>query len=430
MQEHAWLRLQPLWYGIFYVMLVFTTALVMIDIALPAGSSIAILGLSALLGLWYGCCISTFARRLRSSELILLAYLALGWGLWFWLTLLDSSYMLLLFGLYPQALSFGSLRWKILHIVILTALSLWRQVIILGGYGGSLLLTIAATICGIFMTFFIEAIIRQSKERHRLLQELEEARHELAVAERRAGVMEERQRLAHEIHDTLVQGFTSIVMHLEAAEGERGGEGALLTNGETWQRHLEQARHTARENLIEARRLMWALQPKAFDHAKLPEALTHLTNSWSGENGVAASVTITGDACTLRPEIEVTLLRAAQEALANVGRHAHADKVTVTLSYMDDEVALDVQDDGCGFDMQQLAALPDGCTVSGFGLKALRERVAQLDGKVAIESASGEGTTIAVMLPVEKNPVTSHLCSSAIDEMRASSTRVAGQRKP
>jgi signal transduction histidine kinase len=408
MQEHAWLRLQPLWYGIFYVMLVFTMVLVLTDMVRSAGSSVAILGLSVLLGLWYGCCISAFSRHLQRSPLILLAYLALGWGLWFWLTLLDSSYMLLLFGLYPQALCFGSTSWKIFHIVFLTLLSLWRQVLFLRGFGGSLLVTIAATICGILMTFFIEAIIRQSRERHRLLRELEETRHELAVAERRAGVTEERQRLAHEIHDTLVQGFTSIVMHLEAAEG------VMVSDKETGQRHLEQARHTARENLIEARRLMWALQPKAFDHARLPEALTHLTNSWSEENKVAASVTITSSACSLRPEIEVTLLRAAQEALVNAARHAHAEMVTITLSYMKDEVALDVQDDGCGFDMQQLPALPDGHTASGFGLKALRERVAQLNGRLSIESVPGEGTTIAVALPVVSNE--SFLCADVAFE--------------
>ncbi len=414
MQEHAWLRLQPLWYGIFYTVLVFTMALVLLDTGRLSGLSVAILGLSVLLALWYGCCMSAFARRLRRSELILLAYLALGWGLWFWLTLLDSSFMLLLFGLYPQVFCFGSLRWKIVHVVILTLLSLWRQMLFLRGFGASLVLTIAATLCGILMTFFIEAIIRQSRERHRLLRELEETRRELAVAERRAGVTEERQRLAHEIHDTLVQGFTSIVMHLEAAQVAYEVEEELSSRREMWRNHLEQARHTARENLLEARRLTWALQPKALDHAELPEALTHLTKSWSEERNVVANISITGAIYSLRPEIEVTLLRAAQEALANVGRHAHADRVTVTLSYMENEVALDVQDDGCGFAMQRLAALPDRRTVSGFGLKALRERVAQLRGRLSIESAPGEGTTIAVGLPVIGNE--SLRCSDVVLE--------------
>jgi signal transduction histidine kinase len=270
-------------------------------------------------------------------------------------------------------------------------------VLLLKGFDGSLFVTLAATICGILMTLFIEAIIRQSRERHRLLNELEVTRHELAVAERQAGVAEERQRLAREIHDTLVQGFTSIVMHLEAAEG------ALPSDKKTLQRHLDQARRTARENLVEARRVMWALQPKAFDHAELPEVLTHLTTNWSEENKVAASATITGAACSLRPEIEVTLLRAAQEALANAGKHAHASLVTVTLSYMEDEVVLDVQDDGCGFDTEQLPASPAGQAANGFGLKALRERVEQLSGTLSIESTSGEGTTIAVALPAVSN---------------------------
>jgi signal transduction histidine kinase len=247
------------------------------------------------------------------------------------------------------------------------------------------------------MTFFIEAIIRQSRERHLLLQELEVTRHELAVAERQAGVIEERQRLAREIHDTLVQGFTSIVMQLEAAEGVLSFDSKML------QKHLDQARRTARENLIEARRLMWALQPQAFDHASLPEVLTHLTSSWSEENRVIANAIITGVTCSLRPEIEVTLLRAAQEALANAGKHAHASQVTVTLSYMEDEVVLDVQDNGRGFDTEQLSVCLAGEATSGFGLKALRERVAQLNGTLSIESAPGEGTTVAVALPAVCN---------------------------
>ncbi len=396
MHDHVWIRLLPLWYGIFYVMLVFTMILTLTDASRSSGSSVAILGLSALLGIWYGFCMAPLSQRLQRHLLLSLGYLVIGWGLWFWLTLFDSSYMLLLFGLYPQVFFFRPMPWKIFDAVILTILSLWRQVLLLKGFDGSLLVTLIATICGILMTLFIEAIIRQSRERDRLLHELEATRHELAIAERQAGVTEERQRLAREIHDTLVQGFTSIVMHLEAAEG------ALPSDKETLQRHLDQARRTARENLIEARRLMWALQPKAFDHAELPEVLNHLTSSWSEEHKVAASATITGAARSLRPEIEVTLLRAAQEALANAARHAHASRVTVTLSYMEDEVVLDVQDDGRGFDVEQLPAFPDGQTANGFGLKALRERVAQLSGMLSIESAPGEGPDAVLEMEVHQ----------------------------
>jgi signal transduction histidine kinase len=141
---------------------------------------------------------------------------------------------------------------------------------------------------------------------------------------------------------------------------------------------------------------MWALQPKILDHAQLPEVLTHLAEQWSLEHRVAASVTITGAPCPLRPEIEVILLRVAQEALTNAGKHAHASTVTITLSYMEDEIMLDVQDDGCGFDLDVLPISLE--PMSGFGLQALRERVERVGGMLSIESTPGEGTTIAVAL--------------------------------
>ena len=112
-----------------------------------------------------------------------------------------------------------------------------------------------------------------------------------------------------------------------------------------------------------------------------------------------ALATITGTSRSLLPEIESTLLRAAQETLTNAGKYAHAQRVTVTISYMDEVVVLDVQDDGSGFDSAQLHVSPPGQPSSGFGLKALRQRVELLGGTLSIESSPGEGTTIAVALP-------------------------------
>jgi signal transduction histidine kinase len=399
MHDHAWLRLLPLWYGIFYVMLALSTVLALLD-ASPRSveAYAAILGLSTLLACWYAACIVPRFQHIRYRPLIALIYLAVGWGLWFWITLYHPIYQFLLFGLYPQIFFFRSLPWKIFDAIILTILSIAQQVLLLNGFDATLLITLAAAISGILMTFFIEAIIRQSRERHRLLQELAMTRHELALAERRAGVMGERQRLAREIHDTLVQGFASIVMHLEAADE------MLPSEMQTLQKHLDQARRTARENLLEARRLMWALQPKVLDHAQLPEVLIHLAEQWSQEYHVAASVAITGASCPLRPEIEVILLRATQEALTNIGKHASASMVTVTLSYMEDEIALDVLDDGCGFDLE---ALPTSHPATNcFGLQALRTRVEQAGGTLSVESTPGEGTTIVVALPL-MNPLLS-----------------------
>src|SRR5918997_238809 len=154
---------------------------------------------------------------------------------------------------------------------------------------------------------------------------------------RRAGLIGERQRLAHEIHDTLAQGFASIVMNLEAAD-------AILPAGYPTQAqwHLGQARLTARESLAEARRLVWALRPRLLEEAPLPEALSRLTERWSEASSIAAHTTVTGSPRSLPPEVEATLFRVAQEALTNVRKHARDNRAALTLSYMHDRVTLDV----------------------------------------------------------------------------------------
>lgn len=210
---------------------------------------------------------------------------------------------------------------------------------------------------------------------------------------RQTAVLEERQRLAREIHDTLAQGFTSIVMHLEAAEQ------ALPAEMTTPQQHLDQARRTARESLVQARRLVWALRPEHLERASLSEALERIVARWAGESGIVADVTTTGTASPLHPEVEVTLLRVVQEALANTRKHARASQVTVTLSYMSDVIVLDVQDDGVGFDPARIRAPSVTEAAGGFGLTAMRERVEELGGKLLVESAPGEGTTVVAEIP-------------------------------
>lgn len=215
-------------------------------------------------------------------------------------------------------------------------------------------------------------------------------------AGRQAGVLIERQRLAREIHDTLAQGFISVITNLTAAEAERHLDAADTASS----RHLEEARRTARASLAETRRLVWALRPEPLDRRSLSEALGELAKEWSEETGVEAHAVTTGTPRPLLPEIEIALLRAAQEALANVRKHARATKVNVTLSYMDDVVVLDVLDDGSGFDPARLKSSMEFHDAGGFGLVAMRERVEQLGGTLTVESTPGEGTTIVVELPL------------------------------
>jgi signal transduction histidine kinase len=211
---------------------------------------------------------------------------------------------------------------------------------------------------------------------------------------RRSAELGERKRLAHEIHDTLIQGFASIVMNLEAAEG------SLERNPASARSHMGEARRTARENLAEARRIVWALQPEALEQAPLPEALARLVQKWSEGRSPTAGVTVTGTPRPLPPEAEVTLLRAAQEALTNIRKHARANRAVLTLSYMEDRVSLDVRDDGVGFDPNGMHAVSAKGGASGFGLKAMRERVERSGGALLIESEPGRGTALVVELPV------------------------------
>jgi signal transduction histidine kinase len=213
----------------------------------------------------------------------------------------------------------------------------------------------------------------------------------LVAQAKETAVLRERQRLAREIHDTLAQGFTSIVMHLEAAEQ------ALPSDPQVTERHLDQARSTARDSLAQARRVVDDLHPELLESTQFDQAIGRVVAQWAAHCGAAAEFKVTGDIQPLHPQVEVTLLRSSQEALANIRKHAQATNACVTLSYLSDTVILDVEDDGVG--LPQQAAEPDGLTSGGFGLVAMRERVAQLGGELFVESEPGEGTTLSISLP-------------------------------
>ncbi|WP_020575012.1 sensor histidine kinase [Actinopolymorpha alba] len=254
------------------------------------------------------------------------------------------------------------------------------------------------------MGFFALVASEQGEKRKKTIEELAEANsrltammrenaglHAQLVAQaREAGIHDERQRMAQEIHDTLAQGLTGIITQLEAS-GQAGDDPSER------QRHLDAAMRLARESLSEARRSVHALRPEALDAGHLPDALAEVVERWAEVNGVAAQVTTTGNPRPLHPEVEVALLRTAQEGLANVAKHANASRVGLTLSYMEDVVTLDVRDDGVGFDPERQPAAPD--RDGGFGLIAMRQRVHRLAGRLEIESEPGGGTAISASLP-------------------------------
>jgi signal transduction histidine kinase len=209
----------------------------------------------------------------------------------------------------------------------------------------------------------------------------------LLTQAREAGVHDERQRMAGEIHDTLAQGLTGIITQLQAAE-------QAATEPERWRRHLSAATDLARESLREARRSVHALRPEPLRDARLADALAGVARSWSARHGIPVEVTTTGTERPMSQDAELALLRTAQEALANVAAHSGARRVGLTLSYLDGSVALDVRDDGCGFDPAEPPV-----SAGGYGLVAMRQRIEGLAGTLQVESEPLAGTAISAAVP-------------------------------
>jgi signal transduction histidine kinase len=243
---------------------------------------------------------------------------------------------------------------------------------------------IALAVTAFAATFgrWIIRIIEQSRERANLVAELAAARAELARTERNAGALAERQRLATEIHDTLAQGFTSILMLLHAADAGPTPEEART--------YLSQAARTAQENLAEARGLIAAQQPTPLNGSSLHEALSRITARLAEETGIAGVCDVTGDVRWLPSGAEVVVLRCAQEALANVRKHAAATTVTLRLDYLAAAIRLQVSDDGVGFGPER---------GRGLGLDGMDNRVAMAGGSLEVRSSPGAGTTLTVQVP-------------------------------
>ncbi len=228
--------------------------------------------------------------------------------------------------------------------------------------------------------------MRRAEEHARLLDELRAAQAELARTNHEAGVVAERERLAREIHDTLAQGFTSVVMQAQAGTAalDLGDDGAV-------RERLHLVEDTARDNLAEARALVAAFAPVALQDASLPQALRRLTERFALESDLVVGFRADGVG-PLPPATEVVLLRAAQEALTNVRRHAEAQTVVVGLTQDEGEVTLTVADDGRGLG-------PD--VADGFGLSGMRDRVRSVGGTLAVVPGDDRGTVLRARIPVE-----------------------------
>lgn len=351
-----------------------------------------------ILALWYVAGI-WIARRWPTliGAGVWLGVLSLGWLV---LIFLSVDFSWVVFAIFLLCLHLLPTRAAVPLIALLTAVVIVVQVTqartnvvaqILGPIFG------AAVAIGFGLAY--TRLTSESQARQQLVNELMQVQDdllhtsdELAGAQRQAGVLAERARLAREIHDTLAQGFSSVLLLSRAglAQADDVTERQLFTQIET----------TARDNLEEARRVVHALAPAALDDAPLVAALTRLVDRLSEQTGIEGAVNVAGTPIPLRSVSEVALLRVAQSALANVRQHSAAHRVRVTLTYDTDAVVLDIVDDGAGFDSADEERAPSLTAGSGFGLRAMRERLVALGGTFDVESTPGDGTAVAARIPL------------------------------
>jgi signal transduction histidine kinase len=385
-----WRRQQPYWHAVFAIVWAAAVVVTLIDEPGPRGRgpSLALLGVIALAYAVLGTRAMT-SRGLRWA----VAYQVVAWSALLGIQWVDSGTQawLLYFALFPQLWAMLPTRWAMAGtVVVVTAFSLvrWAQ---LGFSGESLTEILISSVISMGLSLslglFINRLVGEAESRAETIDELRATQARLAAAERDRGVHEERERISREIHDTLAQGFTSVVALSRAAQ-------AALVRGDTAAagERLALIEHTASDNLDEARLIVAELTPGHLQSRTLGEALERLGAAVSSESGLHAQVRVAGDPVPLGGSAEVVILRTAQEALSNVRRHASAARVDLTLAYDDpDEVVLTVCDDGLGFDL-------DGAR-AGFGLDGVQARAAEVGGAVEVLSGPGAGTTLRLVVP-------------------------------
>lgn len=315
------------------------------------------------------------------------------WVAAMFLTPVAVYWVFILFFLFMRAFN----GWYgVVGVVGVLAISILVQIpdgLTLGGVMGP---TVSALVV-IMITYAFKVIARVSAEREALIQELVDTQEALALKEREAGVVQERQRLAHEIHDTVAQSLSSIQMLLHAAERDLMSTGLEREELASPLRRIEVARHSASDNLAETRAMIAALTPAPLSETSLPEALERIAGSFAQAGEMDITVDVDGQPRQLPMRVEAGLLRIAQGAVGNVVKHSGASMARVTLTFAPDEVRLDVVDNGRGFDVDALPERPSG--LGHLGLDAMRTRARELGGELIIESAPSGSTALSIVVP-------------------------------
>jgi signal transduction histidine kinase len=386
--DAMWRRQLPYWHGVYAV--VWTAAVVVTALETPGPlgywPTFALLAVMALAYVTLG------VRGLRADRRAAVAYHLVAWTALLAIQWLDpgTETWMLFFVLYPQMWAMLPVRFAVVgSFVTLAAFGTVRFVQSEFDQDALAVIAVSTLISlGVSMGLglFISRITREANTRAATIDELRSTQARLAAAERDRGVHEERERISREIHDTLAQGFTSVVTLARAAD-------SALARGDadTARERLALIERTAADNLAESRLIVAELTPGHLQSRTLGQALERLGAAVSSENGLRADVRVGGDPVPLGGVAEVVILRTAQEALSNVRRHAGAERVDIGLDYGPEGVVLTVTDDGRGFDTTS--------DRDGFGLDGVDSRAAEVGGTVSLDSTPGEGTTLRLEVP-------------------------------
>ncbi|MDQ1043912.1 sensor histidine kinase [Streptomyces sp. V4I2] len=317
-----------------------------------------------------------------------LGYLVAAMALFLPSAILVGETRLMTFALVPQCFMSLRMRQALVAVAVINlapvagwALLWWPsdQDVFFNG-----LFAVVTLVFSLAVGTWVIRIIEQSQERAELIAKLDSSRHEISRLSAAHGALAERERMAREIHDTLAQGFTSLLMLVQAVEAE------LDHDVPQARRHLALMDETARLNLAEARALVAGGAPADLAGASLPDALRRLAARHE------ATLEVSGPVRALPAGPEVVALRACQEALANARKHAGGSAaVAVTVTYADDSLTVSVRDDGCGFEPTAVDT-----AAGGYGLTGLRARATEVGGTAQVRSAPGDGTTVTVRLPL------------------------------
>jgi signal transduction histidine kinase len=373
--------------------------LIALYVSFDSGSKVgSVVAMAAILAAYHAAGLKWHDWIIRRTWRVLV-FVPVGWALVALAMTLNAGFGLLILSSILQGFVFLPFAWAIGALAFVTAVMTALVAAHAQWSSPGIALTrvgwIPAT--GVMIGTVLLYIHRANREavlRSRLIRELDGAQQDLADRAREAGAHEERQRFARDIHDTLAQGFTSVIKHLETIELSLGRSDTVKEISINRIRpHLANAQAVSRSSLADIRHLVWALRPVELNDAPLAAALARIVAQWSEANSVAA--TFSADLLPpLQPDADVTFLRATQESLSNVARHANARNVSVLLTVVDGLALLTVEDDGVGY------AHLDSVSTEKMGLSGMRERVRKFGGHLLIESEAGTGTSLTVAMPL------------------------------